>query len=85
MDLFTIIVVFVLTWWVVIFTVLPWGNRAADHVVSGHAPSAPANPRIKQKLLWTTIIAFIVTALIVATIHYTKFSFREAVQSWSME
>lgn len=85
MDIFTGFVVFVLTWWIVIFTVLPWGNRAADTPEIGHAASAPANPRIKQKLFWTTIISLVLTGIIIAVIHYTQFSFREAVSTWSVD
>lgn len=83
MDFFTAFVVYVLVWWTVIFTVLPWGNKAVENPEIGHATGTPANPRIKQKLIWTTIISLIVTAIIIAALHYTKFSFREAVQSWS--
>ncbi len=84
MDLFTAFVVFVLVWWVVIFTVLPWGNKPVERPEVGHEPSSPANPRIRQKLIWTTILSLIITAIIIATIRYSHFSFREAVKSWSL-
>jgi predicted secreted protein len=50
------VVLYILIWWTALFTVLPWGNRAGP-VALGHAPSAPARPRLKQKLLATTIVA----------------------------
>ena len=79
MDIFTIIVTFVLTWWVVIFAVLPFGNAPDANPALGHAPSAPANPRIRQKLIITTIISLVITAIIVCIIHFSGFSFREMV------
>jgi predicted secreted protein len=84
MDIFTIFVTFVLTWWVVVFAVLPFGNAPAAKPTVGHDPSAPANPRIRQKLLWTTIISLVITVIIVCIIHFSGFSFREMVQTWSL-
>ena len=85
MDIFTAIVVFTLVWWVVIFTVLPWGNKPLDNPEVGHDRSSPANPRIRQKLIITTILSLVITVTIIAVIHTTKFSFREAVSTWSVD
>ena len=79
MDIFTIIVTFVLTWWVVIFAVLPFGNAPDANPAVGHDPSAPANPRIHRKILITTIISLVITAILVCIIHFSGFSFREMV------
>jgi predicted secreted protein len=84
MDIFTGFVVFVLTWWVVIFAVLPFGNAPDANPAVGTVPSAPANPRIRQKLFWTTIISLVITAIIIAVIHFSGFSFREMVKSWAL-
>jgi len=56
--------VFVIVWWLVLFMVLPFGARPPDHVEPGHAPSAPARPRLGLKMLITTLIAIGVTAAI---------------------
>jgi predicted secreted protein len=58
-------VVFIMVWWLVLFTVLPWGAAPPEEVEPGMAPSAPARPRIALKLLVTTVIAVLLTALIV--------------------
>ncbi len=60
------IAVFFIIWWVVLFTVLPIGVRSQledGHVTDGTEAGAPANPRIGQKLLWTTGIAMAIFAL----------------------
>lgn len=62
MDWFSAIVTFVVVWWLVLFMVLPWGARPPDEVDAGHAPSAPATPRIGLKMLITTVIALAITA-----------------------
>lgn len=57
------IVSFIIIWWLVLFMVLPWRARPPKNPLPGHAPSAPENPRIRQKALITTGIAVIVFAI----------------------
>ncbi len=57
MGWFTGLIVYILIWWMVFFSVLPWGNRAEQTPETGHAESAPAKPRIGLKMLVTTGIA----------------------------
>jgi predicted secreted protein len=64
-DWFSAGMVFVIVWWLVLFMVLPFGAQPPDEVEPGHAPSAPARPRIGLKFLITTGIALAVTAAVV--------------------
>ena len=67
MSIGTILAIYFLIWWVVLFTVLPWGvrsQRESGEVASGTDPGAPAIHRIGHSLLWTTIIASIVFAIL---------------------
>jgi len=61
------ILVFVITWWMVFFTMLPVGVRSqheeGDTTVPGSDPSAPTNPALRKKALWTTCITAILTAI----------------------
>lgn len=53
------IVVFLIAWWMVFFTVLPLrvkGQLEAGAVVPGSEPGAPAEARIPQKMWLTTVI-----------------------------
>lgn len=52
--------IYFLIWWIVLFTVLPWGVQVPDHPETGHAPSAPIRPRIGLKLIVTTLVAAVV-------------------------
>ena len=59
----TIIAIYFIIWWVVLFAVLPWGVRSqeeSDEVVPGTDPGAPATHRIWMKLIWTTVVASVV-------------------------
>ena len=50
------IAIFFIVWWIVWFTVLPWGWRAPSQEVPGAPRSAPDNPRLGLKFLITTAI-----------------------------
>jgi predicted secreted protein len=66
MSLATSIAIYFLIWWVVLFAVLPWGVRSQHEdgeIAPGSDPGAPTIPRLKRKLVWTTIVAALVFAL----------------------
>jgi predicted secreted protein len=60
MTWFTGLFTYIIVWWMVLFVVLPWGNRAPDNPEPGHAPSAPEKPRLAIKFAATTVIATVV-------------------------
>lgn len=64
MDLLQIILVYFVSWWLVLFMVLPFRAAAPQEPGLGHAPSAPENPLLKQKFIWTSGLAAVVTALL---------------------
>ncbi|MFN4089863.1 MAG: DUF1467 family protein [Alphaproteobacteria bacterium] len=71
------VVVYVMLWWLVLFTVLPWGVRRQDAPEAGFDPGAPEAPRMWLKLLVTTVITtalWFVADLIIAS---DWISFRE--------
>jgi predicted secreted protein len=72
------VVVYVLVWWVVIFAVLPWGNRPPRELVPGHAPSAPARPRLWLKAGVTTLAAAVIWLIIWAIVQSDWINFRGA-------
>lgn len=80
-DIASALFIFALVWWTVIFAVLPFGNAPAENPEAGHERGAPANPRIAKKMIWTTVLAVIVTGVIVWLIHYTEFSFFRSVNA----
>ncbi len=76
MSWITAVLVYVITWWLVLFCVLPIGIRPAEEGDIGESAGAPANPRLPFKLLLTTGIAALVFALVFAFIESDIFSFR---------
>ena len=58
MGIATAIAIYFLIWWIMLFAVLPWGVRAqGEEGAPGTDPGAPTVPRLKAKLIWTTIAA----------------------------
>jgi predicted secreted protein len=68
--------IYVLIWFVVLFTVLPWGVKVPENPEPGHAPSAPINPRIGVKLVATSLVSVIVWAIVWYVMHSGWISFR---------
>ena len=56
-------------WWILLFAVLPFGVRSqaeAGEVVRGSEPGAPALPALREKAIWTTLVASAVLVLVSA-------------------
>ncbi len=64
MSWFGSAITFVVVWWLVLFMVLPFGAAPPEEVEPGMATSAPAKPRIGLKLAMTTVIAALLTGVI---------------------
>lgn len=75
------IFVYFVVYWTVLFMVLPWGNQAEANPELGHAQSAPANPRLKQKFLATAVVAAVVWLIIYALVKMEVISFHDAART----
>jgi predicted secreted protein len=62
-DFLTGFAVFFIIWWLVLFTVLPWGMRSAhesgDEVKPGNDRAAPAQVNILRKFAVTTLVSLV--------------------------
>ncbi|MCH2548228.1 MAG: DUF1467 family protein [Alphaproteobacteria bacterium] len=58
---FTILITYLVVWWMVLFIALPFGARPpADHEL-GHSTGAPARTHLGLKVLVTSFVSAIVT------------------------
>ncbi|MDO1559992.1 DUF1467 family protein [Brevundimonas sp. 2R-24] len=66
----TMLAIYIVCWWTVLFAVLPLGMSQGDRErpTDGGAWGAPAEPNLKKKFITTTWIAAIVWALIIVVI-----------------
>ena len=62
------IIIYVMIWWIVFFSVLPVGIQSNKETfkdnIEGIDPGAPKNPKIAKKFLITTIITSILFIMI---------------------
>ncbi|MCC6889996.1 MAG: DUF1467 family protein [Hyphomicrobiales bacterium] len=73
MSLPTALAIYFLIWWVVLFTVLPFGIRSqheSGELPEGTDPGAPVAAQLVLRLLWTTVISAVVFAVL--AVVYTR-------------
>lgn len=66
--------VFFTIWWIVLFVTLPFGVRSLHETgdrLDGSDPGAPVAPQMARKAVWTTILALLVFAGLVAFMNLT--------------
>ncbi len=78
------IIVYVMIWWIIFFSVLPIGIQSNKEIykekIGGNDPGAPKNPRIVQKFLLTTLITSIIFAVIYYLVKIDLLNLREFLQ-----
>ncbi|HWV54894.1 DUF1467 family protein [Pseudorhodoplanes sp.] len=64
--------IYFLIWWVTLFAVLPFGVRSQHEAETepGTDPGAPVLPRILLKLVWTTLVAGLIFAVLAVIYAY---------------
>src|ERR1700730_1910218 len=72
------IVVYVLTWWITLFAVLPLWVPPAERDDLVHAAGAPQRPRMLLKVAVTTVVSALIWLGIYALVSSPWFSFRES-------
>tara|TARA_Y100000992_G_C20965516_1_gene350209 strand:+ start:290 stop:544 length:255 start_codon:yes stop_codon:yes gene_type:complete len=78
------IIVYVMIWWIIFFSVLPIGIQSNKEVfkenIEGMDPGAPKNPRIGKKFLITTLIASIIFLVIYYLVEFDLLNLREFLE-----
>jgi predicted secreted protein len=80
--------IYFIIWWVVLFTVLPFGVRNAsesgEEVEAGNDPGAPTVVALRTKLVWTTIVATVVFAICWVVYVYRLVTLDELGTLWGL-
>lgn len=81
MNIGGFIVIFVIIWWLVFFTLLPMGVtsrwEAESDDVEGAEPGAPVDPDLKRKAIRATIITSALTIIVAGVIMSGLINFKE--------
>lgn len=66
MQIGSVIAIYFVVWWTVLFAVLPFGVRSQTETgnsVPGSEPGAPIAPLMLRKVVWTTVISAVIFAI----------------------
>lgn len=77
MPFITGLAIYFILWWLLLFTVLPWGIRGQhedENVIEGSEPGAPVAARMKRKAIQTSILAAIVWLAVMGILKYELIS-----------
>ena len=78
------IIVYVLIWWIIFFSVLPVGIQSNKEKfkekIDGIDPGAPINPKIGKKFLITTLITSIIFIVIYYLVEFDLLNLRKYLQ-----
>ncbi len=71
------IVIYVIIWWIVFFSILPIDvNRNKYRKIDGEDPGSPENPKIIKKFVYTTIISSVIFLMIFYLVKYNYLNLR---------
>tara|TARA_B110001450_G_C17268542_1_gene338522 strand:- start:66 stop:320 length:255 start_codon:yes stop_codon:yes gene_type:complete len=75
------LIVYISIWWIVFFSVLPFGivskKEKFSDTLEGNDPGAPNNPKIAKKFIITTLITSILFLGIYYMVHNNYLNLRE--------
>ena len=78
------IIVYVMIWWIIFFSVLPIGIQSKKDVfkeeIGGMDPGAPKNPNIAKKFFITTLITTIIFTAIYYLVKIDLLNLRDFLQ-----
>ena len=74
------LIIFVLIWWIIFFSLLPIDvDRKHKEMVEGVDKGSPENPKIIKKIIYTTIITSIIFIGIFMLVKYDYLNLRKFI------
>ena len=74
------LIIFVLIWWIIFFSLLPIDvDRKHKEIVEGVDKGSPENPKIIKKIIYTTVITLIIYIGIFMLVKYDYFNLRRFI------
>ena len=74
------LIIFVLIWWIIFFSLLPIDvDRKHKEMVEGVDKGSPENPKIIKKIIYTTVITSIIFIGIFTLVKYDYLNLRKLI------
>ena len=74
------LIIFVLIWWIIFFSLLPIDvDRKHKEMVEGVDKGSPENPKIIKKIIYTTVITSIIFIGIFILVKYDHINLRRFI------
>ncbi len=74
------IVIYVILWWIVFFSLLPLDvNREKKSIIRGSDTGAPENPKIIKKFIYSTLITSVIFIIIYILVKYEFLNIRNII------
>ena len=74
------LIIFVLIWWIIFFSLLPIDvDRKHEEMIEGVDKGSPENPKIIKKIIYTTIITSIIFIGIFMLVKYDYLNLRRFI------
>ncbi len=70
MGFWNLVFVYLLVWWVMLFTVLPLGVERNADAAKGHDAGAPVNPMLKKKIILNSALSAVIVAVIWLLVYF---------------
>ena len=75
-----LVIIYIIIWWIVFFTILPIDvNREKPIKIDGEDPGSPENPKILKKFIYCTGITSIIFIMIYLLIKYEYLNIRNLI------
>jgi predicted secreted protein len=70
MGFWNLVFVYLLVWWVMLFTVLPIGVERNADTGKGHDAGAPVHPMLKKKIILNSALSAVIVAVIWLLVYF---------------
>jgi predicted secreted protein len=83
----TMLAIYFVAWWIVLFAVLPFGVRSQAEegaVSAGTDPGAPVVPWLMRKVIWTTVVTAVLCAFFFWLFLSGRLTFDDLATLWGL-